>query len=36
MYGGTYIYVVGELCDLGQIMSWNQDKQNYTRNSKVI
>ena len=23
MFGGTYVYVVGELCDLGQIMVWD-------------
>ena len=36
MFGGSYVYVVGELCDLGQIMIWDEQKQNYLRNPKVV
>lgn len=36
LHGGNYIYVVGELCDLGQIMEWEELKNNYRRNPKVV
>lgn len=35
LHGGSYAYVVGDLCDLGQIMNWEELKNNYVRNEKV-
>ena len=35
LHGGSYVYVVGDLCDLGQIMIWEELKNNYVRNEKV-
>lgn len=32
LYGGNYVYVVGELCDFGQLMNWDEDKKDYIRN----
>ena len=36
MYSSNYVFVVNDLCDLGQIMKWDEKKQNYTHNSAVI
>ena len=36
MYSFTSVFVVNDLCDLGQIMKWDEEKQNYIHNPDVI
>jgi serine/threonine protein kinase len=36
MYSSNYAFVVNDLCDLGQIMKWDEKKQNFTHNPAVI